>query len=112
MGSSIQQLYNSLNHETISAGAVTSKLDTPPFIEGYPYEGTASLRTTLDPTLNSSKVLDITLKLMGTGIEATSSVTLGLNVQWRNSTFQSNSTFAGITAQKQLNGTIQLSFGI
>jgi len=112
MGSSIQQLYSSLNHETITAGVVTNKLDTPPFIEGYPYEGTATLRTTLDPALNSSRVLDITLTLMGTRIEATASVTLGLNVQWVNSTFQSNSTTAGITAQKQLNGTIQLSFGI
>jgi len=112
IGSSIQQLFNSLNHETITAGAVTNKLDTPPFIESYPYEGTAKLRTTLDPALNSSRVLDISLRLVGANIGATASVTLGLNVQWLNSTLQSNSTTAGITAQKLSNGTIQFSFGV
>jgi hypothetical protein len=111
LSSSIQQLYSSLNHATISAGAVTNKLDIPPFIEGYAYVGNATLRTALDPALNSSKVLDITLRLMGASIEATASVILGQNVEWQNSTFMSNSTFASINAEKQLNGVIQLSFG-
>jgi hypothetical protein len=111
LSSSIQQLYSSLNHATISAGAVTNKLDVPPFIEGYAYVGNATLRTALDPALNSSKILDITLRLMGASIEATASVILGQNVEWQNSTFMSNSTFASINAEKQLNGVIQLSFG-
>jgi len=111
LGSSIQQIYSSLNHATISAGAVTNKLDIPPFIEGYAYVGNATLRTALDPALNSSKVLEITLKLMGIDISATTSVTLGQNVEWQNSTFMSNSTYAGINAEKQANGVILLSFG-
>lgn len=110
LGSSIQQLYSALNHETISAGTVTNKLDTPPFIEGYAYTGNATLRTALDS--NSTKVLDITLRLMGANIEATASVTLGQNVAWplQNSTLMSNSTLAGINAEKLSNGTIRLSF--
>jgi hypothetical protein len=86
-------------------------MDVPPFIEGYAYVGNATLRTALDPALNSSKVLDLTLRLMGANIEATASVTLGQNVEWQNSTFMSNSTYASINAEKQLNGVIRLSFG-
>jgi hypothetical protein len=109
LGSSIQQIYASLNHATISAGTVTNKLDVPPFIEGYAYTGTAVLRTL---GANSSTVLDITLRLMGANIEAKSSVTLGQNVAWnQSSVLNSNSTLAGIMAEKQSNGTIRLYFG-
>ena len=111
MGSSIQQIYFSLNHQTISAGTVTQKLEIPPFIEGYSYTGNATLRTVLDPALNSSKVLDIMLRLRTVGITVTTSVILGQNVEWVNSTFVSNSTNACLTAEKQSNGVIRLSFG-
>jgi hypothetical protein len=107
LGSSMQQLYSSLNHESIREGIVNNTLDTPPFIEGYAYTGNAELRNASDP--NSARILDITLTLMGTRLEATSSVTLGQNVLWGNTTLMSNSTYAGISAAK-LNGTIQLSF--
>lgn len=110
LGSSIQQVYSALNHESISAGTVTNRLEVPPFIEGYAYTGNATLRA-LDPAPNSSQVLDITLRFMGGRIESTTSVTLGQNVVWQNSTFMSNSTYASIIAEKQLNGTIRLSFG-
>jgi len=111
LGSIMQQIYFSLNHETISAGTVTQKSSVPPFIENYPYTGTATLRTVLDPALNSSKVLEITLKLGTIGTTVTTSVILGQNVLWRESTFISNSTNAGIMAEKVANGTIRLSFG-
>jgi hypothetical protein len=110
LGSSLQQLYSSLNHDTISAGNVTSKLDLPPFIEDYAYRGNATLRTALDATLNSTKILDITLTLQGAKATSTSSVTLGLNVGWVNSTLMSNSTNLGISGLKLANGTINLSF--
>jgi hypothetical protein len=110
MGSSIHQVYSALNHESISAGTVTNSLEVPPFIEGYSYEGNASLRNS-NPALNSSQVLDITLRFIGGHIESTTSVTLGQNVAWQNSTFMSNSTDASLIAQKMLNGTILLSFG-
>jgi len=110
LGSSIQQVYSALNHESISAGTVTNRLEVPPFIEGYAYTGNATLRA-LDPAPNSSQVLDITLRFMGGRISSTTSVTLGQNVVWQNSTFMSNSTYASIIAEKQWNGTIRLSFG-
>jgi hypothetical protein len=110
LGSSIQQVYSALNHGSISAGTVTNRLEVPPFIEGYAYTANATLRA-LDLAPNSSQVLDITLRFMGGRIESTTSVTLGQNVAWQNSTFMSNSTYASLIAEKQSNGTIRLSFG-
>jgi hypothetical protein len=111
MGSSIQQVYFALNHDSISAGTVTQKVDVPPFIENYPYVGNATLKTILDPDLNSSKVLEITLKLTTVGTTVKTSVILGQNVTWQESIFVSNSTNACIRAEKLTNGTICLSFG-
>jgi len=114
LGSTIQQIYFSLNHETISAGTATQKSNVPPFIENYPYTGNATLRTVLDPALNSSKVLEVTLKLKTVGTTVTTSVILGQNVQWQESTFISNSTNACIKAEKFWDGDeyiIRLSFG-
>jgi len=108
MGSSIHQVYSALNHESISAGTVTNSLEVPPFIEGYAYRGNASLR---DPE-SDSKVLDITLRFIGGHIESTTSVTLGQNVAWdQTSEFMSNSTDASLIAQKMSNGTILMYFG-
>lgn len=111
LGSTIQQIYFSLNHQTISAGTVTQNANVPPFIENQPYNGTATLTTVLDPTLNSSKILTITLRLGTFNIFSTTKVVLGPNVQWQESTFRSNSTNACINAEKLANGTIRLSFG-
>lgn len=111
LGSTVQQIYFTLNHPTISAGTVTQKSDIPAFIEGNPYTGIATLRTVLDPSLNSSKLLKITLRLRTIGTTESTSVTLGQNVLWQESTFVSNSTNACIRAEKLANGTIVLSFG-
>lgn len=111
LGSTIQQLYFSLNHETISAGTTTYSPGLPPFIENHHYIGNATLRTVLDPTLSSSKVLELTLKLARTQIATTTSVILGANVLWRESAFISNSTYACVSAEKLSNGTICLYFG-
>jgi hypothetical protein len=114
LGSTIQQIYFALNHQTISAGNVTQKSSVPPFIENYPYTGTATLKTVLDPALNSSKVLKITLKLGTVGTTVTTSVILGQNVEWTESTFVSNSTNASVKAVKFWDGDeyiIRLSFG-
>ena len=110
LGSSMQQLYSSLNHGSITAGVVNNTLDTPPFIEGYAYTGTAMLRNASDP--DAARILDVTLTLVGTQLEVTSSVTLGQNVVWGNTTLMSNSTYAGISAEKlpDTDGTIQLAF--
>ncbi len=111
VGSSMQQVYFSLNHTSIMAGTLNSELDIPLFIEGYPYRGEATIRTVLDPFLNSSKVLDINFKILGMAITTNTTVTLGQNVEWIDSSFMSNSTEACITAQKFENGTILMQFG-
>lgn len=108
LGSSIQQVYYALNHESISTGNVSSRLPITPFIEGYAYRGNASLRAA---EANSSQFLDITLKFMGSDIEATETVTLGSNVNWASdSAFASNSTNANLVAEKLANNTILFSF--
>lgn len=111
LGGTMQQVYLALNHATITSATLTNKLDVPPLIENYAYTGNVTLRTVLDAGLNPSKVLDITLKLADSQVSVTSSVTLGQNVIWGNSTFASNSPTACISAQKFPNGTISLSFG-
>jgi hypothetical protein len=111
LGSSVHQVYSALNHESISAGTVTNRLEIPPFIEGYAYTGNATLRA-LDPAAaNSSQVLDIALRFKGSNIEASTSVTLGSNVAWdQDSAFMSNSTYASLIAEKMANGTILMYF--
>jgi hypothetical protein len=111
IGSSVQQVYSSLNHATISAGTVTNKLDVPPFIEDFSYVGNATLRSVLDPGPNSSKVLEITLRFVGLDISAKTSITFGQNIEWQNSTFVSNSTYPRVTAEKLADGVIRMYFG-
>jgi hypothetical protein len=111
LGSTLQQIYFSLNHQTISAGIVTQKANVPALIEDCPYNGTATLESVLDPAMNSSKVLTITLTLGTVGTISNTRVILGQNVLWKTSTFRSNSANAYINAEKLSNGTIRLSFG-
>jgi hypothetical protein len=110
LGSTIQQLYFSLNHESISAGTATYSPGLPPFIEDYYYTGNATLRT-VSGSANSSKVLQITLKLAKTKVTVTALVILGPNVLWQPSVFISNSTNAIVSAEKLSDGTIRLYFG-
>ena len=110
LGSTIQQLYFALNHETISAGTATYSPGLPPFIEDYNYIGNATLRA-VSASADSSKVLSITLMLAKTKIIVTTLVILGSNVQWQPSVFISNSTNALVSAEKLSNGTIRLYFG-
>ena len=111
VSSSIEQIYLSLNHTSILSCTLTSNLGSQPLIDGYIYTGNATLQPVSDPEFSSSQILNVTLKLVGTGISTTTSVTLGQNVEWANSTFTSNSANACIIAQKFPNQTIQLSFG-
>lgn len=110
IASSIQQIYFSLNHASISAANLTSRLDAPPFIEGYYYCGNATLRQLLEPEFNGSKILEITLNLVGLKTSVSTAVTLGHNVEWRNSSFISNSTMTYVTGEKFPNGTILMHF--
>jgi hypothetical protein len=110
LGSTIQQLYFSLNHASISAGTATYSPELPPFIENYYYTASATLQVVSGPA-NSSKVLKMTLTLVKTRITATTLVTLGSNVLWKSSVFVSNSTNAIVIAEKLSDGTIRLYFG-
>jgi hypothetical protein len=103
LGSSIQQTYLSINYTTIPAADVTSKLDVPPFIEGYAYTATGTFN-------EDSNILELTLALKGADMSVTAAVTLGQNVNWTDSTFMSNSTKACLRAEKYSNDTIKLYF--
>jgi hypothetical protein len=98
VSSSIAQTYFSLNHTSIQACSLQTKLEVAPFIEGASYVGNATLRTVLDPEFSSSKVLDLTFRIVGTTISTTTSVTLGQNVEWTPSVF--NSTAPCLNATK------------
>ena len=95
VGTTIQQLYFSLNREEITAGITTQATNVPQFIEYMPYVITA-----YDKKLGNSTIIDLYLALMGTGTTATTRVTLGPNVTWGQSTFVSNSTSASIRVEK------------
>jgi hypothetical protein len=111
LGSTVQQLYFSLNHESISAGTATYSPELPPFIEDYYYTANATLRT-VSGSAGAGKVLKITLTLAKTKISVTTSVILGSNVLWQASVFVSNSTSAFVNAEKLSDGTIRLYFGV
>lgn len=112
LGSTIQQLYFSLNHETITAGTATCTPGLPPFIEDHHYRGNSVLRNISDSQNGSSRILELTLTLVRTPNKVSTSVILGPNVLWKESTFVSNSTQACVSAQKLTNGTICLYFGV
>ena len=111
LGSTIQQLYFSLNHATISEGTATYAPGLPKSIEDYHYIANGTLRTVLDPYSNSSKVLELTVRMVSTGNSVKATVVLGPNVVWRDSVFISNSTNACVSAEKNQTGTIFLQFG-
>jgi hypothetical protein len=111
LGSTVQQLYFALNHETISAGKATFSPGLPPFIEDQHYTANATLHMVSPLEPNSSRILEIRLLLAGVGTAAVNSVVLGPNVLWQESTYMSNSTHACVSAEKFTNGTVKLYFG-
>jgi hypothetical protein len=106
LGSTIQQVYFSLNHETIGAGTVSSNMEIPPLLEGYAYTVNGTSRVASD---SGSIVVVFRLMLMGSGATTNASVTLDKNAVWVNSFFWSNSATASISATKFSNNTIQVS---
>ncbi len=108
MGSSIQQLYYTMNHASIPNGTMTITLDTPQLIQGHAYKTTLSHATHLD---TSSQIMNVTLKLIGTKDQTSTLVTLGQNVDWQeNLTFNSTAHSLNLIAHKMSN-SIWLSFG-
>lgn len=74
LGSAIQQVYFSLNHDTISAGTIYSDTELPPLVEGYKFNANCTSRLA---TESGAEIVDITIKLSGSGATGSASVTLG-----------------------------------
>ena len=106
IGTTIQQLYFSLNREEIVAGITTQIPEVPSSIEFFPYNITA-----ISQKFENSTIIDLNLALKGTDITVMTRVTLGPNVQWQDSTFLSNSTNACVLVEKFSNSTLSFSFG-
>jgi hypothetical protein len=108
MGSSIQQLYYTMNHGSMSDGSMKITLDVPPIINGRAYTTTLSHVTHLD---TSYQIMNVTLKIIGTQVQTSTLVTLGQNVNWtQNLAFNSTSHDLSLIATKTLN-SILISYG-
>jgi len=108
MGSSIQQLYYTMNHASVPNGTMTITLDTPPLIQGHAYTTTLSHATNIDTSL---QIMNVTLNLIGTRDQTSTLVTLGQNVDWQeNLAFNSTVHSLTLVAQKTSN-SIWLYFG-
>jgi hypothetical protein len=96
--------------EIVSVGNVTQITQTstvPPTILSYPYTAVGTLAT-----VDSTKVLTLSLTLQGTTTTVTSTALLGSNALWNEeSAFSSVSPNASIKVQKFANGTLLFSFG-
>jgi len=106
VGSTIEQLYLSLNRNDVLPGTIRKSSNVPTTIESYIYSATGALKTA-----NSTKILNLFFTLQGTRTTANSSVTLGPNVAWQSSVFMSNSTTAFVKVQKASSGLLTFSFG-
>jgi hypothetical protein len=95
LGSSIQQLYYTINHASISSGSLTLKLDIPTTIEGHGYTITFGNATGSD-----TKILRLTLDLNESTVEASTLVTLGQNAVWQNNAKYSSTSISIINATK------------
>jgi hypothetical protein len=105
LGSSLQQLYFTMNRAPIPNGCLTANLDTPPTVDNYYYNIT--LRDNTSPS-SSAKIMEITLTLIGAHAVASSIVTFGENAVWQNGiTFKSNVTSISVTMSGE---SILLSF--
>lgn len=106
VGSTVEQLYLSLNRDDVLPGTMTKLFGVPTTIESHIYFATGTLNTA-----SSTKILNLRFTLQGTLTKANSSVTLGPNVAWQSSTFMSNSTNGFIRAVKASGGLLTFSFG-
>jgi hypothetical protein len=108
LSSSIQQLYYTVNHGSVSSGSMAITLDVPPLIEGRAYTTTLSHVEHVD---TSHEIMNVTLKLIGTKDQATTFVTLGSNVDWEEGlSFNSTAHSLSMVATKSTND-ILISFG-
>lgn len=108
LGSTIQQLYYTINHASIVNGTVKLRLDIPTTIEQYPYTVTLQNVTSKDTPY---AVMKITLSLIRVEGFSSTLVTLGDNIEWQdNLSFNSTSPNLYLSANKTA-GNIFLTFG-
>jgi len=108
IGSTIQQMYFTLDHATIKSMQLSHKPDVPKYIEGSFYVGNATIKQSSSGS--QAKILELTLTLSGTKIAVKRTIVLGPNAEWIESLFISNSDDTCIYAEKYEDGTIRLSF--
>ena len=106
LGTTVQQLYYSLNRDDVLPGKVTQILDIPKYIESNPYTITVS-----SLKIENSTAIDLHLALLQQDVTARVRTILGSNARLSPSSFASNSTSTQLTAEKYTNGTINFSFG-
>jgi hypothetical protein len=109
MASTIQQLYLTINSQSVLIGNVTQASTFPITVAAYPYTATASLNNPPNP--DATKILTVTLTLDDVANTVSADAVLGPYVQWTESTFRSTSSDASINVQKFSNGTLKFSFG-
>lgn len=108
LGSSIQQVYYTMNHDLISNNTMKITLDIPPLIENHAYTTTLSHVTQTD---SSYMIMNVTLNLIGAKSTTSTLVILGENVDWtENLSFNSTSYDLSLIANKTSN-SIWLSYG-
>ena len=108
LGSSIQQVYYTMNHDLISNNTMKITLDIPPLIENHAYTTTLSHVTQTD---SSYTIMNVTLNLIGAKSTTSTLVILGENVDWtENLSFNSTSYDLSLIANKTSN-SIWLSYG-
>ena len=109
LASSIQQLYFSLNHESVPPGTVTYDPGLPRYVDSYHYVARGQLTSIRE---GGATRLNITLTVVGLNIKVTAYATLGPNVSWdAASVFVSNSTEACIEVTKNSSGFFFFRFG-
>jgi hypothetical protein len=109
MGSTIEQLYLSLNRIDVSTGTITQASTFPTEIASYQYTAKGSLMASSEP--NSGKILILNVTMQNAGNTIINRTPLGPNVLWNEeSIFYSSSPNASIKVQKFANGTLLFSF--
>jgi hypothetical protein len=109
LGSTIQQLYYTVYHASMTNGSMRVNLDIPETIEQYPYTITLTNATHQE---TSYRIMKITLHFASDDdIFCSTSVTLGGNVNWQNNiAFNSTTHDLSLTANKTLS-SIELTVG-
>jgi hypothetical protein len=113
LSSSIQQVYYTLDHQSISSGSITVKLNLPLYITGGNYRNynyTITLQNAVSQD-SGGKVINLSLKLIGSYCQTSTIVTLGQNAAWQDGFTVNRFNAALINATKTDSGVIWITFG-